>query len=78
MSNTRIPDNGNVRVFEPVAATVLKVEDAELALLFGGLRCRVSTHKRRREVIAMHDGAGEEELRGGEGRLIYVGRLATP
>lgn len=35
-----------------IAAEVLKVDDAELVVLFGGLRCRVSTDTRRSAAIA--------------------------
>ena len=52
ISNTRIPARGNVGDVRGDVAEVLKVDDAELVVLFGGLRCRVSTDKRRSEAIA--------------------------
>lgn len=52
MSSTRIPANGNVGIVGLIAAAVLKVDDAELVVLFGGLKWRVSTDKRRSEAMA--------------------------
>lgn len=71
ISSTRIPASGNVGVVGLIAAAVLKVDDAELVVLFGGLKCRVSTDNRRSEAMA-------NDYLGGEARwrkeFIYVGR----
>ena len=71
MSSTRIPANGNVGFVGLIAAEVLKVDDAELVVLFGGLKWRVSTIKRRSE--AMANGCSECR-QDGEKEFIYVGR----
>lgn len=74
ISNTRIPASGNVGDVGPVAAELLKVDDAELLTLLGGLRCRVSEPKRLSEAIAMVD---DQKCRLGRG--VYIrGKITTP
>ena len=68
MSNTRTPANGKVGEVVLVADELLKVETDALEVLLGGLRCRVSNDRRRREFIASiarddnHEGRTEAGL----------------